>query len=200
MTAGWWGKIPTLGDFAQRRLDGHWVGAIDAWLSRGLAEMQQAAPETWLSGYLVAPVWRFALMPGALADAPGLSLGVLMPSVDRVGRYFPLLLAATQVPLPEREANWGALWAWLAQIEAVAVEAVHQDWSADQLDAALLERPLPLSGLDAHFDAYLATEAARSLAVACPGQSLWWRPGDGEPSLQAPGLPAGLAFHTLFTA
>ena len=51
--------------------------------------------DAWLSLYLVAPVRRFWLAPGLLAGCGW--LGVLMPSVDSVGRHFPFTMA---VPLP----------------------------------------------------------------------------------------------------
>jgi type VI secretion system protein ImpM len=41
--------------------------------------------------YLTFPVWRFLLPVGVLGSTAW--TGVLMPSVDRVGRYFPLTLA-----------------------------------------------------------------------------------------------------------
>ena len=41
---------------------------------------------------MMAPIWRFALAPGVAGPLP--MLGVMMPSVDRVGRQFPLTLAA----------------------------------------------------------------------------------------------------------
>ena len=63
----------------------------------------------WLPAFLDAPVWRFALPPGACGD--GAALGLLMPSVDRVGRYFPLTLAAVfasgvGVPAEDVAAPW----------------------------------------------------------------------------------------------
>jgi len=44
--------------------------------------------EDWLDSYLTAPIWRFLLSSGVCGQMP--MLGVMMPSVDRVGRYFPL--------------------------------------------------------------------------------------------------------------
>ncbi len=55
--------------------------------------------EAWLPAYLVAPVWRFVL--GRDTMGPHAVAGVLMPSVDRVGRYFPLVLAAEMPDLAD---------------------------------------------------------------------------------------------------
>jgi type VI secretion system protein ImpM len=64
--AGWYGKLPTLGDFASRRLPVDFIEPWDDWLANGLAAWRAASPEGWLHEYLAAPSWRFVLMPGAL--------------------------------------------------------------------------------------------------------------------------------------
>ena len=61
-----------------------------------------ASVTDWLDGYLASPSWRFLLMPGVMDGQPW--AGVLMPSVDRVGRYYPLTIAR---PLPALPADAG---------------------------------------------------------------------------------------------
>ena len=83
---GWYGKLPSLGDFASRRLSPLFVEPWDRWLATGL-DAWRNADEAWLAAFLAAPTWRFALGAGVpFAQSPGYA-GVLMPSVDRVGRY-----------------------------------------------------------------------------------------------------------------
>ena len=142
MTAGWHGKLPTLGDFATRRLDGAFVQVWDAWLAAGLAAL--ARQPGWLDAYLASPVWRFVLLPGALPAAHGAApstsaawAGVLMPSVDRVGRYYPLTLAHPLDGLPATAGAVDALLRWLAALDDAAADALHGDWSIDTLDAEL---------------------------------------------------------------
>ena len=48
--------------------------------------------DRWLEVYLTSPVWRFSGAAGACGPAP--VIGVMAPSVDRVGRYFPLTIVA----------------------------------------------------------------------------------------------------------
>lgn len=141
--AGWHGKLPALGDFATRRLDAGFVEPWDAWLSQGLAQLRQQ-PE-WPSAYLASPSWRFLLLPGVLAGAAGQGCwaGVLMPSVDRVGRYYPLTIALALPALPGTLAEVEALWTWLAQLDDAAADALHDDWSIDTLEAELHRLPLP---------------------------------------------------------
>src|SRR6185295_13380063 len=88
---GWYGKLPNLGDFASRRLPPSFVDGWDAFLQRGLVAARDEWGPGWLDRYLVAPILRFWLGPGVLGD--GAWAGLVMPSVDRVGRHFPLTVA-----------------------------------------------------------------------------------------------------------
>ena len=88
---GFFGKVPTRGDFVQRALPASFIAPWDRWLQAGIAGSQEILGDDWLDIYLTSPVWRFALsaeLAGDLAVA-----GVLIPSVDGVGRYFPFTLA-----------------------------------------------------------------------------------------------------------
>jgi type VI secretion system protein ImpM len=192
---GWFGKLPTLGDFAQRRLDPAWVQRWDGWLAQGLAELRE--DEGWLERYLAAPAWRFALLPGVIGA--GLSVGVLVPSVDRVGRYFPLTVAASALDLPQTLTDAQALWHWAGQLEDAAVAALQQDWTVEVLDQTLaaLRTPKAPAPTDP-FDATLSRMAVASVAQVWEGHSLWWRGGEAEPALRVAGLPAGRQFKALF--
>ena len=92
---GFYGKFPELGDFVNRRLPRSFLDPWDEWLQSAIASSRQQLGEDWLNLYLTSPIWRFVLSGGLCGDIPW--CGLLMPSVDRVGRYFPLIIAA---PLP----------------------------------------------------------------------------------------------------
>jgi type VI secretion system protein ImpM len=94
--AGFYGKLPSRGDFVSRNLPPGFVRAFDAWASASLAESRRSLGGDFLQRYLLAPVWRFAFAPG-IAGGSGW-IGVHATSVDAVGRCFPLALAAE---LPE---------------------------------------------------------------------------------------------------
>jgi type VI secretion system protein ImpM len=224
---GWYGKLPAFGDFASRRLPVAFVDAWDHWLSCGLAQLREDAPDTWLTAYLDSPVWRFVLMPGVV---PGSSselgwAGVLMPSVDRVGRYFPMTLACPLVA-PACAAS-PALWHWLAQLDELAADALYGDWPIERLESALtsmspppcapagaiLPKQMPgavvcvdeQSGWDhnpceAIPDA-AATIAATAMQAACLHGLSWWQSEPKEAGRQlrvSRGLPAPGAFMHLF--
>src|ERR1700733_10821549 len=90
MDVGLYGKLPTHGDFLRRRVTDDFVAAWDEWLQHCIPDGRVALGEAWLETYLTRPVWRFPLSTNVSETAP--VAGVLAPSVDRVGRYFPLTL------------------------------------------------------------------------------------------------------------
>ncbi|MEO6237723.1 MAG: type VI secretion system-associated protein TagF [Vicinamibacterales bacterium] len=92
MQIGFYGKLPSHGDFLKRRVSDPFVDAWDGWLRECLAASQTALGDRWLDVYLTSPAWRFACAAGACGPLP--VIGVVAPSVDQVGRYFPLTLVA----------------------------------------------------------------------------------------------------------
>jgi type VI secretion system protein ImpM len=128
---GFFGKLPGHGDFVRAGLPEEIVEAWDGWVRAGLAESRAALGEAWRDAFLEAPVWRFRFAPGLLA-APGLA-GVMAPSVDRAGRYFPLMLgAAMPVPPAPEEAS-----VWFDTLAAAATDAVCDDWPRQRLIEAV---------------------------------------------------------------
>lgn len=142
---GWYGKLPTLGDFASRRLEADFVEPWDLWLGESLQAQRSAFGEAWLDAYRDTPPWRFLLSPGALRGVrPELAFaGVLVPSVDRVGRHFPLTLVASLSRLPELAPEFDALLAWLHRLEDTALDALQGDWTIDDLENALADLGAP---------------------------------------------------------
>ena len=93
---GLFGKLPSRGDFVRRRVADAFVDAWDAWLRECLAASRDALGDRWLDIYLTSPAWRFALSAGTCG--PVSVIGLMVPSVDRAGRYFPLTLVANLPP------------------------------------------------------------------------------------------------------
>ncbi|HXJ52523.1 MAG TPA: type VI secretion system-associated protein TagF [Burkholderiales bacterium] len=139
---GLYGKLPARGDFLSRRLDAEFIAAWDEWLQRAVRESREALGERWLECFLSAPVWRFVL-PAGMHSKPGW-VGLMVPSVDRVGRYFPLTLAA---PLHHETIDLAATLAgafgWLDALEALALEALAPELDFDAFDQRLAAIALP---------------------------------------------------------
>jgi type VI secretion system protein ImpM len=173
--AGWFGKLPALGDFASRRLPDAWRDAWDAWLQSELVRSrEELGDDAWLSLYMVAPVRRFWLARGLLTREAW--IGVLMPSVDSVGRQFPFTLAAAlddgHADLVDALANND----WLDAAEALARQVLDPAFDVEALEQAVAELP-GLHGerrFEAHAGSWLARElhAARA-ALRCA----WWCEG-----------------------
>jgi type VI secretion system protein ImpM len=88
---GFYGKIPARGDFVCVGLPRGFVDPWHAWIERMLVASRAELGEEWQPAWLEAPVWRFALPSGLCGPNP--AAGLWLPSVDRVGRYFPLTFA-----------------------------------------------------------------------------------------------------------
>lgn len=164
---GWYGKLPTLGDFASRRLEADFIEPWDLWLGEALQAQRSAFGEGWLDAYRDTAPWRFLLSPGALRGVrPELAFaGVLVPSIDRVGRHFPLTLVASLARLPELAAEFDALLAWLHRLEDTALDALQGDWTIDDLENALADLGAPGRGGNGAVEDRLTT-VRRSLAEA----------------------------------
>lgn len=133
---GFFGKIPSRGDFVRAGLPGSFISAWDTWLQAMLPASKQALGAGWLSAWLEAPIWHFLLQPGVCG--PNAAMGVLMPSVDRAGRHFPLTLAC----VARSPATLIARRGWLAVAEATGVAALETDIVPDVIAARLLEAPV----------------------------------------------------------
>ena len=74
-----------------------------------------------------APIWRFSVAAGGAG--PDAVSGVMMPSVDRVGRAFPLTLARVQNGALD-ETTQGT-------VEDIALSALEDGMTKDRLSLAL---------------------------------------------------------------
>ncbi len=182
---GWFGKMPSLGDFASRRLPPVFVEGWDAWLQREMVRSRAALGGGWLDAFLVAPVRRFWLAPGLLGASAW--VGVWMPSVDRVGRHFPFTVASPIDPAVDGRAVAAADPPWFDASETVARGVLDPLCEVADLEQALLEMPP------------WASANGPSSRGALPPGSLWWCAGAGDAAsrLACRGLPTGDDFERL---
>ncbi|MEG5264135.1 type VI secretion system-associated protein TagF [Pseudomonas sp. JDS28PS106] len=202
---GFYGKIASRGDFVGRDLPQTFIQPWDTWLAAGMLASQQQLGSAWLDAYLVSPLWRFALAPGVCG--PRAVVGGLMPSIDRVGRYFPLTLALIVEDDQSLASLIGGADQWFEQAEQALLDTLEPDTTFEAFETALRQLGRPVSiprgatsefaGLQ-RFDA--TTPEARLAAMAeqaCVGASLWWGKGSHSiaPSLlRCQGLPATAEF------
>lgn len=141
---GLFGKIPAHGDFISRSLAQGFENVWDEWLQCIIAGSRDQLGEQWLDYYLTCPIWRFAVHPGVV-DGQAWA-GILVPSVDSVGRYFPLTIAAPLNSNINLYALMDEAQSWFASLEAAALKALHEQCSADELLALLPEPPVMAPG------------------------------------------------------
>jgi type VI secretion system protein ImpM len=186
--AGWFGKIPSAGDFIARGLPRSFVEPWDEWLSSELSQAQRALGAHWPQSYRRAPPSCFVLGEGVVEAR--VWFGVLLPSFDRVGRDFPLTIAFgsnSQVIAVRPE--------WWIQLAAAGRRAAAPDGSAALLDEAL-------AGLirDAGARATARPDSAGLVSIPDQGLSRWWPVEEGrggrEPRVSQ-GLPRGELFLEL---
>lgn len=131
---GFYGKLPTHGDFLRRRVSDAFVADWDAWLQECVDASRTALGSEWLNVYLTSPAWRFVCAAGACG--PSAVAGVMVPSVDRVGRYFPLSVVGE---LPD-EANVLAVMHDAAAFFAAAEELLIETLEAEVIDFEAFDR------------------------------------------------------------
>jgi type VI secretion system protein ImpM len=216
--AGFYGKLPTKGDFLHRNLPRDFVDCWDDWLQTGMQESRQSLGDDWLQTYLTSPLWRYVFAPGVCGSEA--RAGVMMPSMDRVGRYFPMTVAVSlPAPLsPLTIASRGRTW--FESVEACLLEALDDEaLDLDAFDERLQSiefQPeaagLPdvaaavgqglRAGLDDTLDipAALFPVTAAALDASLQDCSLWWGHGSEQvaPSLVfCRGLPGPGRFTAL---
>lgn len=140
---GYFGKVPARADFVAARLRHDTVERWDGWLQQALAASQSILGATWRELFLTAPIWRFILPPGACGARP--LVGLLTPSVDAVGRCFPLMLAQDLDRWCDPLELMRDSTRWFAALETLALEVVSQ-----ATDLTVLDRLLPPYQLSGH--------------------------------------------------
>jgi len=190
---GWFGKLPGMGDFAHRRLPEDFREVWERWLRNGLARLR-VIHQGWSERYLEAPVWCFVLGNGVIGGQSW--VGVLMPSVDVEGRYFPFTLAQELVS-PRSELKGEAL-AHVRQWWGVAIQAA-RDGLDGNLDAIGFEVLLHRTFANQN-EQVLDEDGEAALALPVVGQSLWFTDprAEGGLGMASQALPQDDQFEALF--
>jgi type VI secretion system protein ImpM len=157
---GFFGKIPSRGDFVRAGLSRQFVQAWDDWVQAVLPGCRSLLGDGWDAAWRAAASWRFVLPGGQCGAHP--VLGLFLPSLDGAARCFPLTIAA-------EGAEDGI--AFLDAAEAIGREAAGGALVPDALLARLaaLVPPAP---------------AKRQMAAAC-----WWQGHRADEAITLHGLP-----------
>jgi type VI secretion system protein ImpM len=192
------------------------------WLEAALVQSQDNLGDRWTVAFSNAPIWRFALAPGLVGPRP--VTGLLMPSADSKGRYFPITFAyllGLGVPLT-RAVTEGV--SWFHALENLALSTLEDGFDATRLAKRLTRLGIPFADADSdHASSKTAPDwYGRSRRFAADlsgewrlpseedlhkmtgrfvaGRSLWWSSGTEsiDPSfLVCDGMPEAAAFSAL---
>lgn len=188
---GWYGKLPGMGDFAHRRLPSSFLRVWDAWLQQGFHELRTTQPD-WTRHFLDSSIWFFTL--GRNVVDSNQWMGVLMPSVDSAGRYFPLTLATelNEAALEVSAERASGFLHWWTASANLAVAGLDQDMDANQFEAMLGREFLQ------HAQPSISTPS--TVNVCASGESAWIKqpPKSHLSDLLLVGLPTGSTFNALF--
>lgn len=220
MRCGLFGKLSAKRDFIAISTPRPFLEMWEPWVQACMSASQHELGTGWQAAYLTAPLWRFWLG----AELAGVTaMGVFMPSVDGVGRYYPLTLLAVaapsmSVPPPDLDAQNS----WFAAAEEFLLSTLDRERSFDQISATLDALPAPrvqptageteqivrlsdestgLVSAGKSFQAALASlrETNHALLAAA---SFWWTEGGGDfppMALSSRGLPDPFRYSTMLT-
>jgi type VI secretion system protein ImpM len=199
---GFYGKLPTYGDFIQKRLPTDFINPWHAWLQGGILACRERYPEGWMKYYLNCPAWSFVLSAGICGEQA--VAGVTIPSVDRVGRYFNFTMAS-MLPAEVSPAVFaGGNSDWLERLENLALSVLEEEMDQDRIEDAINRVSAELNWTPpVHMTYDTGTDHARVLSADSTGvlqflpvmlhkrisseherYGLWWHHGSSQVSAQ----------------
>lgn len=134
-TIGLFGKLPAHGDFVQRNLPANFINTWDEWLQHFISGTKEQLGDTWLDVYLTSPLWRFVFSSGVIDENNW--AGIMIPSVDRVGRYYPFSIIK-KLPQDVNPFEFVQMHStWFKDLEALALDALDGEIQIDDLVSEL---------------------------------------------------------------
>jgi type VI secretion system protein ImpM len=220
MRCGLFGKLSAKRDFIALATPRSFLEVWEPWVQACIAASQHQLGREWQQAFLTAPLWRFWLG----ADLSGATvLGVFMPSVDGIGRYYPLTLLAVadpalSIPPPDLDPQDQ----WFARAEEFLLSTLERSKSFEEIAARLDDMPVPhveptvssakglLSFGDKTVGAMTAGSTFRNALTALrqsnhgtsAAASFFWTEGGGEfppMALSARGLPDAFNYSVMLT-
>jgi type VI secretion system protein ImpM len=140
---GFYGKLPTYGDFIQKRLPQDFINPWHEWLQANMLAARENEPENWLTYYLNCPAWCFVLSGGVCGSQP--VAGVTIPSVDKVGRYFNFTMASILPEDTEPASFASSHHQWVIGIKDLALEALDEEMDQQRIEESINSQSLELS-------------------------------------------------------
>lgn len=145
MPCALFGKIQTKRDFIAPGAPRAFLDRWEPWMQAGLATSRMMLDRAWQERFLTAPIWRFWLGERICGHAIA---GAFMPSLDAVGRYYPLAglgfaPAGGATPPPDIDPQEE----WFAALEDFLLSTLDPatDWETTMAALAALPSPAALA-------------------------------------------------------
>lgn len=189
---GFFGKLPTHGDFVGWGLSSNLQRTLQDWLQAGLQTAKESLGGRWKHAFQTMPPWRFIIEEGLWSSHA--IAGVMVASADRVGREFPLVLLSQIHQADEHPFKFYKDESWFTALEAMAEGGQRRDFQLDSFTQGLqkLRRIRPINSRDG--DVKRANRSTR--------ESLWWTVLPGSRDVQGfrnEGAPKKDDFLRFFT-
>lgn len=162
---GFFGKIPSHGDFISEGIDREFVARLDEWLRTGLHACADHYGASWSSIFSNSQPIRFIVESGAWSDSA--YAGILLPSRDRVGRKYPLVVLAQLAMFRLHPRTLYLDETWFMAAEALAETSMNEDFDMHRFTSAIRRLRLPKPKID--------EDAPAAIARPDKPTSLWWR-------------------------
>jgi type VI secretion system protein ImpM len=110
----WYGKLPSAGDFLQRRFPDTLQRQWSHWFQVGLLAWQQEEQRSGERQFHKAPVWNFVVPP--MLGSQMIQMGCLLPGRDSVGRQYPVCIQLSFAPSEWSTSLLSQAESWYQQI------------------------------------------------------------------------------------
>jgi type VI secretion system protein ImpM len=185
MLCGLFGKLAAKRDFVAVSVPREFLRVWEPWIDEGMAEgRKRFEHEEWKQAFLSAPIWRFWLGSGLCGDV---FAGALMPSVDALGRLFPLTLMVKpgdgeRFESPDVDSRDG----WFEQVEEVLLATLDPLTPFETTLSRLaglrpIEEPGALqTSAESHAAVIFAALRREHSDLPGPAATFWWTMGGAD--------------------
>ncbi|MBP1853455.1 type VI secretion system-associated protein TagF [Rhizobium halophytocola] len=138
---GFFGKLPSRGDFISDALERDLIEVVDGWLQDGMQAAASHFGPRWSQVFTRSPPWRFIVEKRVWG--PCTYAGVIIPSRDRVGRDYPLLMIAKLHGFDDHPRTLYGDLPWFTAVEGLAESSRARDFDLDHFIEQVRRLRLP---------------------------------------------------------
>ena len=127
----WYGKLPSAADFVGRRMPHAMETDWDNWIRSGMDQLRHEGGTKWQERFVRCPIWFF-MYPTQTQGV--LAAGAIAPSIDRVGRYYPITVMAFSPPHTEGFTDDAQVGRFFSAVRSAVIDARRIPLTVEQMD------------------------------------------------------------------